>query len=60
MGRGVNVVLCILGICICIDIIFRVFDIHVSSSNRRFDIGANKEHPNERNDDEAPDPPRDH
>jgi len=36
MQVPLTTILCMLGICVCIDIVFRVFNIHVSWWNGRF------------------------
>lgn len=58
MRQGLVTILCMLGICICIDIIFRAFDIHVSWWNgtlRPDRPERDQEH--QKHADDAPNPP---
>jgi len=42
MQFPLTTILCMLGICVCIDIIFRVFNIHVSWWNARLRPGGDE------------------
>jgi len=57
MRAGLTTILCLLGICVCIDIILRIFNIHVSWWNGTFFNSPNERTSNHEKDNEPGTPP---